>query len=112
MHTITFATYSWGFTIIPSNFMNNEISIQRDFERKFNKYLYKFGEELDSATVAALSTAKTQVINDSLNYSVVGNALQAAHTVNIIHRDVKPANIFIQNDKGCSLCTKIFFVVR
>lgn len=77
MHTITFATYSWGFTIIPSNFMNNEISIQRDFERKFNKYLYKFGDELDAATVAALSTAKTQVINDSLNYAVVGNALQA-----------------------------------
>lgn len=77
MHTITFATYSWGFTIVPSNFMNNEISIQRDFERKFTKYLYKFGETLDAATIAALSTAKTQVIADSLNYNVVGNAIQA-----------------------------------
>ena len=58
MHTLTFATYSWGFTIVPSNFMNNEVSIQRDFQRKFEKYLYKFGETLDAATIAALSTAK------------------------------------------------------
>ena len=91
MHTITFATYSWGFTIVPSNFMNNEVSIQRDFERKFNKYLYKFGETLDAATVAALSTAKSQVFADTLNYSVVGNAIQAtfAQRENIIG-DINP----------------------
>lgn len=79
MFTITFATYAWGFTIVPSNFMNQEISIQRDFQTKFNKYLYKFGEVLDSATIAALSTAKTQVFADTLNYSVTGNALQASY---------------------------------
>jgi hypothetical protein len=91
MHTITFATYSWGFTIVPSNFMNNEISIQRDFERKFNKYLYKFGETLDSATIAALSTAKSQVFADTLNYPVVGNTIQAtfAQRENIVG-DINP----------------------
>jgi len=91
MHTLTFATYSWGFTIVPSNFMNNEVSIQRDFERKFNKYLYKFGETLDAAAIAALSTAKTQVFADTLNYSVVANAIQAsfAQRENIIG-DINP----------------------
>lgn len=78
MLTITFATYSWGFTMLPALFMNNEISMQADFERKFNKYLFAFAEALDTAALTALATAKTQVFKDSLNYAVVGNALQAA----------------------------------
>lgn len=78
LYAITFATYSWGFTIVPSMYMNNEVSIQRDFERKFNKYLYKFGETLDSAAIAALSAAKSQVFADTLNYAVTGNVIQAA----------------------------------
>ncbi len=97
MFTITFATYSWGFTIVPSAHMNNEVSIQRDFERKFNKYLYKFGETLDSAGVAALSAAKSQVFTDTLNYAVVGNAVQSPWTQrdNIIG-DINP--IMAAND--------------
>lgn len=77
MFTITFATYAWGFTIVPAMYMNNEVSIQRDFERKFNKYLYKFGETLDAAAIAALSANKTQVFADLLNYSQTGNVIQA-----------------------------------
>lgn len=76
LFTITFATYSWGFTIVPSAFMNNEISMQSDFERKFNSYLYKFGETLDAAAVAALTAGKTQVFADLLNYTKVGNVVQ------------------------------------
>lgn len=91
MHTITFATYSWGFTIVPAMFMNNEISIQRDFERKFNKYLYKFGETLDAASIAALGAAKTQVFTDLLNYTQTGNVIQSpwAQRENIIG-DINP----------------------
>ena len=77
MYTITFATYSWGFTIVPAMSMNNEISMQQDFERKFNKYLYKFGETLDAAAVAALAAAKTQVFADLLQYTQNGNVVQA-----------------------------------
>lgn len=76
MVTITFATYSWGFTVVPAMFMNNEISIQQDFERKFNKYLYKFADTLDSVGVTALSAAKTQVFADPLMYVASGNAIQ------------------------------------
>lgn len=76
MVTIVFATYSWGFTIVPAAYMNNEISIQADFERKFNKYLYKFGKTLDGAAVAALEANKTQVLNDTLGiYTFAGNVV-------------------------------------
>lgn len=77
MYQITFATYAWGFTIVPSLFHNNEIGIQRDFATKFNKYLYKFSETLDSAAIAALAAAKTQVFTDILNYVNTGNAVIA-----------------------------------
>lgn len=78
MVTIAFATYSWGFTTVPAMFMNNEISIQADFERKFNKYLYKFGEALDSAGIAAMDANKTQVVNDTLGlYSFASNMVTA-----------------------------------
>lgn len=91
MHQITFATYAWGFTSIPAMFKNQEIDMQADFARKFNKYLFKFGETLDNVAVAALSAAKSQVFTDSLSYSVVGNSVIAPHTEreNIIG-DVNP----------------------
>jgi hypothetical protein len=77
MYQITFTTYSWGFTSVPSLFLNNEVSMQKDFERKFKKYLYKFGEVLDAAAVAALASAKTQVFADLLNYTETGFAVIA-----------------------------------
>ena len=76
---VTFATYAWGFTIVPALFSNNEVSIQKDFEKKFNKYLYKLGTVLDAAGVAALSAAKSQVFADLLGkYTNVGNVVDAA----------------------------------
>lgn len=77
MYQISFTTYAWGFTIIPANFKNQEISMQQDFERKFNKYLNKFASDLDTAAIASLVAAKTQVFADSLNYTVTGNKIIA-----------------------------------
>jgi hypothetical protein len=76
MYTINFATYSWGFTIVPSLFMNNEISIQRDFEVKFNKYLFAFANTLEGVALAALAAGKTQVFTDLLQYTQTGNDIQ------------------------------------
>lgn len=76
MYQFTFATYAWGFTIVPSLFHNNEISMQRDFEAKFNKYLYAFAKKLDNVCATALGTAKTQVFKDALNYDKSGNTLK------------------------------------
>jgi len=77
MYELTFATYTWGFTQVPALFHNNEIEMQRDFDTKFMKYLYKFAATMDSAAVAALASAKTQVFNDLLQYTNVGNAVIA-----------------------------------
>jgi len=78
MYTVSFTTYSWGFTIVPSLYMNNEHDQQADFNRKFTKYLYKFAETLDSGCLSAMDTAKTQVFNDTLGiYSTGSNVLNA-----------------------------------
>jgi hypothetical protein len=77
MFDITFATYSWRFTSVPALFMNNEISMQEDFNAKFTKYLYKLGSTLDTAGVASLNAARTQVFADLLSYTNTGNEVQA-----------------------------------
>lgn len=74
---ISFATYAWGFTIIPAQHMNNEIKMQKDFEKKFLKYLYKLAGTLEGVAVGALSTNKTQAFADTLNYTVTGNVVGA-----------------------------------
>lgn len=77
MVQITFTTYSWGFTIVPAMYMNNEIGIQKDFETKFMKYLYAFAKKLDEAAIAALAAAKTQVVKNPLLYDFSTNAINA-----------------------------------
>lgn len=74
---ITFATYAWGFTIAPAMYMNNEIDIQRDFNTKMMKYIYKFAQKLDEAALAVLATNKTQVANNKLLYDFSTNAINA-----------------------------------
>ena len=77
MHQITFATYAWGFTIAPALFMNNEVSIQKDFETKMMKYIYKFAQKLDEVALATLAANKTNVIKNGLLYDIAGNAINA-----------------------------------
>ena len=80
MVQITFATYSWGFTIAPAMYMNNEISIQKDFETKMMKYIYKFAKKLDEAALTTLAANKTQVMANPLLYNWSGNAINAKWT--------------------------------
>jgi hypothetical protein len=78
LYTVSYTTYSWGFTIIPSLFMNNEISIQKDFNRKFLKYLYQFADDLDTACGTALNTNKSQVFANDLGHTPVANVITAS----------------------------------
>lgn len=78
LYTVSFTTYSWGFTVIPSLYMNNEVGMQADFNRKFQKYLYKFADTLDTACLTALNTNKSQVFADDLGYDTTGNVITAA----------------------------------
>lgn len=75
MVEITFATYAFGFTIAPAMYMNNEISIQKDFQTKMMKYIYKLAQELDIAALAALAAAKTQILKNKLLYDFSTNAV-------------------------------------
>lgn len=77
---INFATYSFGFTITPAMYMNNEISIQRDFQTKLMKYVYKLAQMLDEVALAAIAAAKTNVINNNLLYDKTGNIINAKWT--------------------------------
>jgi len=77
MQSVSFTTYSWGFTMVPSAYHNNEISFQRDFSRKFLKFLYEFASTLDTACITALNTGKTQVFTDALVYTNVSDVLTA-----------------------------------
>lgn len=80
MVQINFATYAWGFTITPAMYMNNEIAIQRDFETKMMKYIYKLAQKLDEDALAKLAADKTQVIKNSLLYDKDGNSINAKWT--------------------------------
>lgn len=79
MLQISFATYSWGFTVTPAQHMNNEIKIQKDFEAKMLKYLYKVAAKLDNDALAVLELNKSQVVNNPLLYTFAadGNAPHA-----------------------------------
>lgn len=77
---INFATYAWGFTIAPAMYMNNEIGIQRDFDTKMLKYIYKFAQKLDETALAALAASKTQIVKNPLLYDFSGNAVNAKWT--------------------------------
>lgn len=80
MLQITFATYTWGFTIAPAMYMNNEIGIQKDFETKMMKYVYKFAQKLDEAALTVLAANKTGVVNNSLLYDFSTDAVNAKWT--------------------------------
>lgn len=72
---VTFATYSVGFTVVPAMYSNNEIDMQNDVEKKLKKVARALGAALDTAALAALEAAKTQVIADPLIYNFTSNVL-------------------------------------
>lgn len=80
MVQISFTTLAWGFTVVPAMFMNNEISIQKDFEAKMMKYIYKVAAKLDELALTALLTEKTQVLKNPLLYNWAGNKITAKWT--------------------------------
>lgn len=76
----TFATYAFGFTIAPAMYMNNEIGIQRDFQVKLMKYIYKLAEKLDEDALAVLAAKKTKIIKNPLLYTETAGVIDAKWT--------------------------------
>ena len=54
LYTVVWKTYSVGFTMVPTLYMNNEISYDHDFNRKMEKICRALATALDTDAVAAL----------------------------------------------------------
>ena len=76
LYTVVFATYSVGFTMVPSAYMNNEITYEHDFARKMEKITRALAQALDINAISALSAQKSQVFKDLLYYTQSGNSIQ------------------------------------
>ena len=70
LYTVVWTTYSVGFTMVPTLYMNNEITYQHDFQRKMEKVCRALATTLDTAAIAALEAAKTQVYADACKGTV------------------------------------------
>lgn len=103
MYDVTFSILSWGFTQVPAAFMNNEIALQDDFEKKYVAGLNKVLAALDTAALTSYNTEKTQVIGDDLGYTVASNVVNASLAqANEIIGDLTPmmnSNDFYDNIK-------------
>jgi hypothetical protein len=75
LYTVVWATYAVGFTMVPTLYMNNEISYEHDFARKMEKVTRALATSLDTAAVAALEAQKTQVFKDLLQYTETSNTI-------------------------------------
>ena len=75
LYTVTWATFAVGFTMVPSLYMNNEISYDHDFARKMEKITRALATALDQGAIAALEANKTQVFTDRLYYTVTANVV-------------------------------------
>jgi hypothetical protein len=76
LYTVVWKTFSVGFTMVPTLYMNNEIDYEHDFNRKLEKISRALATALDTDAIAALSAAKTQVYADKLQYTVTSNVIQ------------------------------------
>lgn len=76
--TLTFVTYSFGFTMAPGQYFNNNIKYETDFTRKLKNYLLKFASVLDTASYAKLNTERNIFWPSNITsyYPQVSNALQ------------------------------------
>lgn len=75
LYTLTWATLSVGFSVVPAAYLNNEIGMAQDVMRKMQNCTRALLEKMDSLAVAALEANKTQVFENSLYYTKTGNVI-------------------------------------
>lgn len=79
MKTIVYTTLAWGFTQVPARFLNNEFSMQEDWNQKFRTWLFAVGAELEDLALAALDANKTQVFGTTLVHSDTSDVLTSTN---------------------------------
>ena len=90
---VTFVPYVFGFKMYPSQYKNNDIKYQEDYNKKMQRYLKKFAGLLDSAAVAKLEADKSQVWNSAFvasgKYPLVGDTAQVSQAQkSLIYNDL------------------------
>lgn len=74
--SLSFSTVRWGFHMVPSQYANNYIAYQDDFNRKLNDSCKKVLATLDAACYTKLNTDKSVVNNAAGNpYTVSGDTM-------------------------------------
>ena len=78
--TLTFTTYSFGFTMAPARHFNNEVSYQALFNKKLMEYLIKLAKTLDTAGKNVLENNKNAYFPSNITnyYAEVAGALQVS----------------------------------
>lgn len=76
LYTVVWATYAVGFTMVPTLYLNNEISYEHDFNRKLEKVSRALANALDQAAVTALEAKKTGVFQESLYYDTTSGTVE------------------------------------
>lgn len=78
--TLTFATYSFGFTMYPSQYFNNDVKYQADFNHKLKQRLLALAAALDTACYTKLNNDRNAYFPAAITafYPVVSNALQVS----------------------------------
>ena len=78
LYNVAWTIYEFGFTMTPGLHQNNDISYQRDFNKKITAGIYAMGAAIEAACVAALDTNKSQVYNAPLDFTVTADTLIAS----------------------------------
>lgn len=75
---LTFATVSFGFRMYPSQYVNNDVQYQADFNKKLEKYLLKLAAHLDNLAYSTMNANKNKVYGADVTaiYAAVGDCLQ------------------------------------
>lgn len=78
---ITFVTYVFGFTMIPSMYQHNDVKYELDFQKKMRKYVLALLNKMDQAAVNKLEVEKNRVFTGlTAEYPVLGNAFQVPYS--------------------------------
>ena len=62
LYTVTWTTFAYGFKMYRAQHFNNDISYQRDFNKKMEAMLVKMTAAIEAAGISVVDTAKTQTI--------------------------------------------------
>lgn len=78
IYTVVWATMQVGFTIVPTDYQNNNMTYNEDFGKCLDKMSKALANAIDTGCLTALGAHKTQVFKNSFFYPVVGNVVQVS----------------------------------